>query len=143
MIRTILLWLAALIQRRLGKGQLSAARILGAMDIELLRVDVPEWSGFVFLGQLTLEQRLQFLNEMQSILAASKEDPVSSNKRHNELQMLLLVWSLVDAGGGKLFSESDVESLAKKSPAVISRLYDHILTFNGFKVEAVEGEAKN
>lgn len=143
MIRTILLWLAALIQRRLGKGQLNAARILGSMDIELLRIDVPEWSGFVFLGQLTLEQRLQFLNEMQSILAASKEDPVSSNKRHNELQMLLLVWSLVDASGGNLFSEGDVESLAKKSPAVIGRLYDHILTFNGFKVEAVEEEAKN
>lgn len=143
MIRTILLWLAALLQRRLSKGQLNAARILGAMDIELLRVDVPEWSGFVFLGQLTLEQRLQFLNDMQSILAASKEDPVSSNKRHNDLQMLLLVWSLVDAGGSKLFSESDVESLAKKSPAVISRLYDQILTFNGFKVEAVEDEAKN
>lgn len=143
MIRTFLLWLAALIHRHLGKGQLNAARILGAVDVELQRVDVPEWHGFVFLGQLTLEQRLHFLNEMQSILAAVKDDPVNSNKRHNDMQMLLLVWSLVDASGGKLFSESDVESLAKKSPVAIGRLYDEILTFNGFKVESVEDEAKN
>lgn len=85
--------------------------ILRASDIPRERVDVSEWGGDVLVRGLTGTERDAFEQRCNETSYAN-------------VRATLLVFSLVDEGGRRLFSIEDVNALGAKSAAPLDRLFD-------------------
>ena len=112
-------------------GVLSKDAILGATDLPLERVEVPEWSGAVYLRTMTGAERDAFDAEV-----------LSAPDRHINARARLVIRVLVDADGNRLFADADAEALGAKSAAALNRLFDAACRLNGFG-DAVEDAEKN
>lgn len=106
-------------------GTLSKSAILSAGDFKLEKVSVPEWGGDVYIKTISGLDRDSF------------EDGYSE-KRMKNFRTRFLVLTLCDEKGERLFTDAEVEELAKKSSLVISRLFDKSWSLNAFTNEAVE-----
>jgi hypothetical protein len=105
---------------------LSKAAILAANDIKVSApVPVPEWNGEVYIKTLLGTERDQF------------EDAIS-DKKTRRTQEMLLVMTLCDENGKRLFDDKDVEALAEKSSLVTARLFEKAWDLNGFSAKAGE-----
>lgn len=98
---------------------LSAADIFAVEDLQILEVEVPEWKGVIRLRQMPADEAIRFQDAMKG--PASKSAWVR-----------ILALCAVDADGARLFSDSDMEKLRKKSTAVFLRLQKLLLKHNGF-----------
>lgn len=118
---------------------LNRAEILAAQDLKTETVNVPEWGGAVILQGGTGEERDTF---EESIMVGKGQNRDVNTKR---LRVKLLAKSIVDAAGSKLFSESDIEALSRKSAVVIERLFKVAQRLWGLSKEDVDslvGESK-
>lgn len=105
---------------------LSKAAILAANDTKLSpAIPVPEWGGDVFCKTLTGSERDAF------------EDSYSQNKM-KQFRVRFLVLTLCDDKGERLFQDSEVDELGKKSSTVINRLFEAAWGHNAFTVQAAE-----
>ena len=107
--------------------------ILGAGDLPTEKVDVPEWGGHVFVRSMTGAERDAW--EMK----IHKNGP----ENISNLRASLLVLTLVDAKGERLFSDKDVDALGGKSAGVITKLFDVAQRLNSLSSDDVEELAKN
>ena len=98
---------------------LSARQILGADDIKIIDVDVPEWNGVVRLRMMTAAEAAEF--------DTSKKDSAAR----------LVVLTAVDEEGQRLFSNDDIPSLQKKALRAFVRLQEAGLRLNGLLAEDV------
>jgi hypothetical protein len=113
-------------------GVLSKNAILGATDLPLERVEVPEWKGAVYLRVMTGAERDAFDAEV-----------LTSPDRHVNARARLVIRVLVDENGARLFADEDAELLGAKSAAALGRLFDTACRLNGFGAEAGEELEKN
>jgi hypothetical protein len=97
------------------KKFLTAAEILGAQDVEIREVDVPDWGGTVRLRTITAE-------EMASL---------SSDTKKESSVVALLVIAAVDEDGKALFTANDFSALKKKSLRPFLQLQKIVGEMNG------------
>lgn len=107
---------------------LSRESILDADDLSYDDVDVPEWGGTVRVRALTGAERDRF----EASIAGGKK-PSYDNFRSK-----LVVASVVDADGERLFTQADVQLLGKKSAAALNRVFEAAQRLSGLNDEDVD-----
>jgi hypothetical protein len=102
---------------------LDRSAILGADDLPIEMVDIPEWGGSVYVRALTGAERDQ-LERMIS------KDSVS--------RAAIAALVMVDSEGKQLFSQKDVAALADKHGSALERVVNAALAFNSMTEDAIE-----
>lgn len=118
---------------------LSKSAILKANDIESQIVPVPEWDGEVKIYGLTCGEKDQFESSLVSV-------DVQTGKRSitmKDATARLCVMCIRDEEGKRIFDESDVVQLAKKSGKAIQRVYEVAEKLSGLAKGEVEEMVKN
>ena len=121
-----------------GKGGLTRDQILGAIDVQIEAVFVPEWSGTVYVRNLNGKGRDAFEGSRYRLTQNNKVEMVHDNTRAK-----LLSLTLCDEQGHLLFSEEDVEVLGEKNAAALDRLFDVAQRMSGLRPQDVEQKLKN
>ena len=117
-----------------------AKQILDADDLPILKVTVREWKGGdgkpLVLGVrvMTVEERDSYEKEW-----VGKKETGIDNFRTKYLARCLCH----PESGERLFDEAGVEQLAKKSAAIVSKLFEKALKHNNMTETDVEELAKN
>lgn len=114
---------------------LTAAQILGANDLPILSVDVPEWGGEVCIRMLTGAEREQFESRFLKWQNGSNKS--------NDLRCTLVALCACDEAGKALFSKGDAEKLNAKSAKALDRVFHAALKHNRITQEDVEELEKN
>lgn len=110
---------------------LSRDAILGAADLNIQHVEVPEWGGTVCLRALTLAE----MQEVEAKQAATEGA---------ELMALMVAYGLCDDAGQRLFTgDADVQALLAKNAQVIVRLSRACMAANRLTKKDVEELAGN
>lgn len=103
---------------------LNKEQILNADDLELAKVPVPEWAKdeFVWVRGMTGTDRDAF----ETRCAKAKE-----MKNFENVRAELLVYSITDEKGNRLFTKDDISALNKKNAKVIDRLVEEAKKVSG------------
>ena len=115
---------------------LSRDQILSAQDVQIERVFVPEWGGEVLVRGLRGFERDEI--EASMIARVGKDWRLNI---HN-LRAKLVAMSVVDEHGNRIFSDSDVDALGKKSAAALQRVFEVAQRLSGLSAEDVEALGK-
>ena len=107
---------------------LSRDEILGARDLPVERVEVPEWGGAIYLRSLTAAEQDRLQRESGTL---------------ENVNARLAAFCIVDEAGASLFTEDDVEALSKKSASAMARVIGAIARINATTVAEREAIAKN
>lgn len=106
--------------------------ILAAPDLQTQVVDVPEWGGSVIVQGLTGVDRDYFERSMLDI----KGDNAAINWRN--FRAKLVARAVVDSEGRRLFLETDVDALGKKSAKALQRVFRVAQELSGLADDEVE-----
>jgi hypothetical protein len=112
---------------------LTKDQILAADDLGLLEVKVKEWGGSVYIRVMSVGERDAYENEWV----------LNKNKGVENFRAKFLAKCLCDDKGERLFSDAEVEQLAKKSAKVMSRVWAKAMEHNALTDKDVEELAKN
>ena len=115
---------------------LSRKAILGANDLPSEKVNVPEWGGEVYVRSMNAMERELY---EQSIAIGEGDD---RKLDFGHLRTRLLLFTVTDDQGKRLFEEGDVEALASKSARAINRIAEVAQRLNGIGVEALDAAKK-
>jgi hypothetical protein len=98
---------------------LSRDAILSAADLPKELVEVPEWGGSVYVRCLTALERDEWEGSIMQM------DPKGGHAKPDlrNIRAKLVVRTVVDEEGNRLFSETDTLALGAKSAAALDRLY--------------------
>jgi hypothetical protein len=107
---------------------LTADAIRQINDRGVTEVQVPEWGGSVLLRPLSAAEALQFAE-------ATEQDRRAALVR-------VVILSVVDEAGNRLFTDADAEWLAAKNFRALLRIQEAVLELNGLGDVAVKA-AKN
>ena len=116
---------------------LTRDQILQAKDIQTEEVAVPEWGGAVLVRGLTGEERDGYEASIMSLRGTDAQ----LNLRNARAK--LVVKSVVDADGARLFSDQDVAALSNKSAAALQRVFEVAQRLSGLTANDVEELTKN
>lgn len=116
---------------------LTKAQILGVADLEHEDVDVPEWGGTVRVQMLTGAERDAF--EQEIVTRQGKK--VQMNLANVRARLVALC--LVDEEGQRVFGESDVKALGRKSALALNRVFEVAQRINGLTEQDMEELAGN
>lgn len=116
---------------------LTRDQILQAQDLPFEDVEVPEWGGTVRVRALTGAERDAF--------EASIVERKGSRTEFNPVNMRakLVAMTVVDENGNRIFSNSDVEVLGKKSAAALDKVFQVAQRLSGLRPEDLEEMTKN
>ena len=111
--------------------------ILNASDLAREEVDVPEWGGAVLVRGLTGRER-----------DAYESSIVHPNGRVmkytlTNMRARLVALSVIDEAGARLFSDSDIEMLGRKSAAALQRVFEVAQRLSGLSEQDMDELAKN
>ena len=112
--------------------ELSAAEILGSEDIVEELIEVPEWQGTVRVRGLTGRERDAY--------EASLIEQRGRSTRNNwtNARSKLVVLSVRNADGSRMFTESQIAELSAKSASALNRVWLKALELSGMGNEDVE-----
>lgn len=113
---------------------LSREAILAVADLPIQVVAVPEWGGDVNVRGLSGLDR----DELSKALRA----PDGSTDANGYCEKLL-VRTVVDDNGVRLFTDADITALAAKSATALKRVMDAAEKLNGLTANAVDVAVKN
>lgn len=116
---------------------LSRDQILGATDAKKRLVSVPEWGGDVWVSTMTGAAR----DRWEQGLLIRKNGVTEANMEN--MRARLVAATVVDDDGNRLFTESDIEQLGKKSAAALERLCKVAQALNGIGEAELEELAGN
>ena len=108
-----------------------------AQDLESEEVDVPEWGGIVYVRGLTAAERDDF--EASCLISPGKQQTLNLKN----MRAKLVVLSVVDEHGERIFSDADAEMLGGKCAAVVDRLFSIAQRLSGLSDTDVEELTKN
>ena len=112
--------------------------ILKIDDLKKEEVNVPEWGGTIFVRSLTGLERDTF---EEKLFSNTRKGQVNTTPRN--IRAAMVAFCAVDEEGNRLFSESDIEALGKKSAAALNRIFEAAQRLNGWTSDDVEEMAKN
>lgn len=107
--------------------------ILGAVDSAAEAVEVPEWKGTVYIRVMSGTERDAFEGSV------TKDGKVTVEN----IRAKLLVKTLSDETGKRLFTDADLAALGAKSGRVLDRLFAEAKRVNGMTKNDVEELVKN
>ncbi len=115
-----------------GNGHIRLTRdaILGAQDLPVLTVSVPEWGGEVFIRTMTGGERDQFEASWRQ-------------NRTDDIRARLAVATLCDEDGHLLFTAADVPGISAKSSKALDRIFAASTAHSGLTDKDVEELRKN
>lgn len=116
---------------------LSRDQVLGAEDLSYEIVDVPEWGGKVRVRGLTGTERDAF--EASMVKSTGKIQKIDTAN----IRAKLCALTMVDDEGERLFTDSDVALLGKKSASALDRVYDAAARLSKITKEDVDELAGN
>ncbi len=116
---------------------LSKEQILSSKDITTEAVDVPVWGGEVKVKLMTGLERDAF----EQSITETKGGLVKQNLAN--IRAKLVVRTVVDDNGDRVFDDKDAAELGKKSSTAIITVFDVSAKLNGLSGEDVEELAKN
>ena len=117
---------------------LTRDEILEVSDIQIELVEVPEWSGDVYVKGMTGQERDQFEDSMIKRTKKGSFSKVSLA----DLRAKLCSLTICDADGKLLFTLRDVHALSRKSAAALQRVYIVAQELSGITDEDVEDFAE-
>ncbi len=106
---------------------LNKEAILAAVDRKFVDVEVAEWGGSVRLGSMNAEERLEY----EEIIQAN-----GTNRNHSMGAML--VRSIRDESGERLFTDEDIAALSRKDPRILLDLYKRAADLNVLSEKSAE-----
>ena len=115
---------------------LTRGEILDAADLARELVEIPEWQGSVYVQSITGFERDAFGSRC---IAARKNGKLDTKL----LKAQLVILSLYDEDGSRIFNENDINGLNAKSGSVIDRLFNIAQTLSGLSDDDVEELAGN
>jgi hypothetical protein len=121
-----------------GKGALTKAQILGAVDVQIEEVFVPEWGGSVYIRNLNGKGRDAFEGSRIRIKDNNKVEMIHDNTRAK-----LLSLTLCDEAGALLFSEEHVAALGEKNASALDRVFEVAQRLSSLRPADVETKVKN
>lgn len=113
--------------------RISRADVDAATDIKIEDVEVPEWGGVVGVKMMTAEERDNFESTLYN---EGKQDL-------NNIRAKLVVRTLVDDEGKRLYKDSEAVVLAQKSAKALDRIFKIAQKLNGIGQDAVAELEKN
>lgn len=112
--------------------------IFAADDIAHRDVEVPEWHLTVRVSALTGAQRDAF----EAAILKDRDDPAKGVDAIGFRAKLVAV-ALIDENGDRLFRDSDLAALSKKSARVLDHLYEVAAELAGLRQEDADRLAGN
>lgn len=119
---------------------LGREQILAASDLKTEAIDVPEWGGQVLVSTLTSADADAW--EGWAALNTGGDGKFQSGF-YERLRARFVAMCVVDDQGARVFSDVDVDELAKKSSAAIKRVFEKAQELNGYTDEDLEEIAGN
>jgi hypothetical protein len=117
---------------------LTKDQILEANDLKIESVDVPEWGGSVLVRTMSGSDRDAFDESLVPVGPDGMRRSDTSNMR-----VKLLMYSVVDEAGNRMFNAADMEAFGRKSSAAIERVYSVAQRLNWIGPQAEAAAAKN
>lgn len=111
--------------------------ILSANDLVTEDVEVPEWGGTVRVRAISGTERDTF----EQTIVTRRGKNVQTNLANIRAKMVALC--VVDEAGQRLFNDSDVAALGKKSAAALDRVFTVAQRLAGLTDEDVDELAEN
>ncbi len=129
----------------IGMPYLTREQILGADDLPVEDVDVPEWGGIVRVKTLTGQERDAFEESVITMKKVKRGKRVRTETTPNlkNMRAKLVAHSCVDTKGKLIFSEADVQALGEKSSAALDRVYEASSRLSKITDEDLEELEKN
>lgn len=115
---------------------LSADDILGAKDVKLDSVDVPEWGGRVYVREFSARVREEF----EELLHGDRDDDAPPDLKNIRARVVVL--AACDSAGQALFTLDQAAALAEKSNDALTRVYDRAAALNKLRAKDRESEKK-
>jgi len=109
-------------------------KILSAQDAEMKKVHVPEWGCDVWIRAMSGADR----DKWEQSLTNNKGETDITNARAK-----LVVFTVVDEKGDRIFSDEDILLVGQKSAKVLTRLSNVATKLNGLTSDDVEEARKN
>lgn len=119
---------------------LTAKQILEADDLIRERVEVPEWGGYVIVRTMTGGEKDRF---QMATLTQHKGEIQTDLKKMKHFRCRAVALTVIDDKGERLFTEHQVEKLAKKSAKALDRVYEVAAQLNGLAEGAAKEIEKN
>ncbi|MFJ5644034.1 hypothetical protein [Streptomyces sp. NPDC093223] len=119
--------------------------ILGAVDVQTEKVDVPEWGGDVIVRGLTGDELDAFQGSIRQFRPTFDGKGMEAVLIQEGMRAKLLTKCLIDEAGERLFTDQDASALGAKNGSVIDRLYDVAARLSGLseeEKEALEGNSE-
>ena len=104
---------------------------------KLLEVEVTEWGGTVFIRPLTLAQQAKLADN------GIKNEDSTVQVRMKDVMLPLILWSVVDENGDRIFDDSDKEKLMDTPASALLALQEKILDNSGLTAESRAELEKN
>jgi hypothetical protein len=122
-------------------GLLTRESILGFDDRKYCYVAVPEWGGRVKLRTMMGSERDDFELALLEQKRAGKRTTFETNLKN--IRAKLVAYCICDELGARLFADTDVTALGRKSGTALDRVYEAARKLNGMTEEEIEELAKN
>lgn len=101
-------------------------RLIGANDVKVQPIEVPEWGGTYYVRVLSGKDRESF------------EEALSAEQRMKNFRLRFLVLSLCDEDGVRVLTDADIDLLGERNSVVLNRVFEQAWTINAFTKEAVD-----
>jgi len=115
--------------------------ILSAQDIQTEKVNVTEWGVEVLIKGLTGAERDSYEASLFTVTETGKKVDVKMNRAN--VRAKLLVKTICNEDGSRVFGDGDVEALGAKSAAALDRLFEVAQRLSGLSDKDVEELEKN
>ena len=126
---------------------LTKSDILSIVDIEVKEIEVPVWNDTVFIKQLTRGQQDEYMRRRfgsPKMSQKGKRQEMVSDIEIFGHDAWIASQGLCDGSVKTLFTEKDVEQLAKKNGEAIGFIAAEIISFSGMAEDVeVLDEVKN
>lgn len=119
-------------------GYLTRDEILKIDDLKREEVAIPEWSGSIFVRELTGAERSELFGLWKDDNAAEKQVQDSFAIIVNTVRL-----TACDHDGKPLFSADDILAIRNRNAKVLDRIYKAAARLNGFGAEGIEEAKKN
>ncbi len=119
---------------------LTATQILDADDLLSERVEVPEWGGYVIVRTMTGGEKDRF---QMATLSQHKGQIVTDLKKMRHFRTRAVSLCAANDQGERVFTDAQVEKLAKKSAVALDRVYAVASRLNGLAEDSKRELEKN
>lgn len=116
---------------------LSREAILEAQDVQFEEVPVPEWGGVVRVKSLTGTER----DALEASMVQGKGKNVNVNLAN--LRAKLVARAVVNENDKRIFEDTDIIALGKKSASALQRVFEVAQRLSGLSAEDVDELTKN